>query len=125
MSHRISVYESTPKKLDPSQNSTRAAQCPSTAPADWEEVYHPGRFVVLLYSHKQLHLHHLSLRSTTVGCKMDLQRGVITVNNLKQRHRRDTSELHILPFHGFTNFLSKSGLEHTLQLKRTLTTAKA
>lgn len=38
MSRRIIIYESTPKKLDPSQNSTHAAQCSSTAPADWEEV---------------------------------------------------------------------------------------
>ena len=38
MSRRIIIYESTPKKLDPSQNSARAAQCSSTAPADWEEV---------------------------------------------------------------------------------------
>lgn len=45
MSRRIIIiYESTPKKLDPSQTSTRAVQCSSTAPADWEEVYHPPRF---------------------------------------------------------------------------------
>lgn len=41
MSRRIIIYESTPKKLDPSQNSTHAVQCSSTAPAGWEEVYHP------------------------------------------------------------------------------------
>lgn len=40
MSSRIIMYESTPKKLYPSQNSTHAVQCSSTAPADWEEVYH-------------------------------------------------------------------------------------
>lgn len=37
-SRRIIIYESTPKKLDPSQNSTHAVQRSSTAPAGWEEV---------------------------------------------------------------------------------------
>lgn len=96
----------------------------SARPADREEVHHPSRFSILVYSHAELHLRHLSLRST-VSSKMDFQCVIITVNNLKQRHRGDAPELHILPFHGFSNFLSKSDLEHMLQLKRTLTTAKA
>lgn len=38
MSRGTLVYESTPKELDSSQNSTQAVQGSSTAPADREEV---------------------------------------------------------------------------------------
>lgn len=125
MSRRITIYESTPKKLDPSQNSTHAVQCSSTAPADWEEV---------LSSVMGLHSNLLTSRIALTPpfspehdtqLKMDFQWVIITVNNLKQRHHRDAPELHILPFHGFPNFLGKSDLEQKLQLKRTSTTAKA
>lgn len=125
MTHRIIIYESTPKKLNPSQNSTHAAQCSSTAPADWEEVLSSITVFSFSFTHPRNALNHLSLQSMTLGSKMDFQCAIITVNNLKQRHHRDAPELHILPFCGFSNFLSKSDLEHMLQLKRTLTTAKA
>lgn len=123
----IIIYESTPKKLDPSQTSRHTVQCSSTAPADWEEVLAIHKLLlILIYSHEELHLHHPSLRSTTVSPRMDFQCLVITVNNSKQRHRRDALELHILSFSWFLkDFLSKSDWEHMLQLKRRLTTAKA
>jgi len=52
MSRRIIVSESTPKKLDPSPNSTRAVRRSSTAPAGWEEVYHPCGFA-FWFTHTQ------------------------------------------------------------------------